>query len=62
MVFGSKGTDVILSVEHFCCDRPNPILQVSLFFVLIDLNVIYLMSRGGIRSSRMIESLEASIH
>ncbi|KAJ9682145.1 hypothetical protein PVL29_018167 [Vitis rotundifolia] len=27
-VFGSKGTNVILSVENFCCDRPNPILQV----------------------------------
>lgn len=28
VVFGSKGTNVILSVENFCCDRPNPILQV----------------------------------
>lgn len=27
-VFGSKGTNAILSVEYFCCDRPNPILQV----------------------------------
>lgn len=27
-VFGAKGTNAILSVEHFCCDRPNPILQV----------------------------------
>lgn len=25
---GSKGTNAILSVEYFCCDRPNPILQV----------------------------------
>ncbi|KAJ9180178.1 hypothetical protein P3X46_008455 [Hevea brasiliensis] len=27
-VFGSKGTNFILSIEHFCCDRPNPTLQV----------------------------------
>lgn len=25
---GSKATDAILSMEYFCCDRPNPILQV----------------------------------
>lgn len=35
VVFGSKGTDVILSVEYFCCDRPNPILQVSFFFFVL---------------------------
>lgn len=28
IVFGAKGTSAILSVEYFCCDRPNPILQV----------------------------------
>ncbi|KAF5453941.1 hypothetical protein F2P56_023650 [Juglans regia] len=27
-VFGSKGTNAMLSVEYFCCDRPNPILQI----------------------------------
>ncbi|KAF8401579.1 hypothetical protein HHK36_012524 [Tetracentron sinense] len=27
-VFGSKGRDAILSVEFFCCDRPNPLLQI----------------------------------
>lgn len=27
-IFGSKGTNAILAVESFCCDRPNPILQV----------------------------------
>ncbi|CAN1167867.1 Probable protein S-acyltransferase 17 [Linum perenne] len=27
-VFGSKGTDFLLSLEYFCCDRPNPILQI----------------------------------
>lgn len=33
MVFGSKGTDVVLTVEQFCCDRPNPILQVCIFLL-----------------------------
>ncbi|KAK2977381.1 hypothetical protein RJ640_013360 [Escallonia rubra] len=28
IVFGSRGTNAILSVENYCCDRPNPILQV----------------------------------
>ena len=41
VVFGSKGTDAILSVENFCCDRPNPILQVFFLkkkiFVCIDI-------------------------
>ncbi|XVF42061.1 hypothetical protein PTKIN_Ptkin01aG0329700 [Pterospermum kingtungense] len=27
-VFGDKGTNLILSVEYYCCDRPNPILQI----------------------------------
>lgn len=31
-VFGHKCTDAILSVEYYCCDRPNPILQVRLLF------------------------------
>ncbi|KAM1353875.1 hypothetical protein ACFX2H_033303 [Malus domestica] len=26
-VFGARGTNAIASVEYFCCDRPNPILQ-----------------------------------
>lgn len=33
---GSKGTNAILSVEYYCCDRPNPILQF-----------IYVMIVGG---------------
>ncbi|KAF7138363.1 hypothetical protein RHSIM_Rhsim07G0178000 [Rhododendron simsii] len=24
---GSRGTDAVLSIENYCCDRPNPILQ-----------------------------------
>ncbi|XAR52533.1 Protein S-acyltransferase [Bertholletia excelsa] len=27
-IFGSRAVDAILSVEYYCCDRPNPILQV----------------------------------
>ncbi|KAL1350588.1 hypothetical protein HN51_014625 [Arachis hypogaea] len=27
-VFGAKGADAVLSVENFCCDRPNPLLQI----------------------------------
>ncbi|KAJ7978037.1 S-acyltransferase [Quillaja saponaria] len=27
-VFGPKCTNAVLSVEYFCCDRPNPILQI----------------------------------
>ncbi|GKV08898.1 hypothetical protein SLEP1_g20469 [Rubroshorea leprosula] len=26
-VFGNRGTNAVLFVEYFCCDRPNPILQ-----------------------------------
>lgn len=35
VVFGSKGTDAILSVEYYCCDRPNPILQVSYLYFIV---------------------------
>ncbi|KAK9919710.1 hypothetical protein M0R45_028291 [Rubus argutus] len=37
LVFGAKGTNAINSLEYFCCDRPNPILQV-----------LYLAIIGGI--------------
>ncbi|KAJ0253107.1 protein S-acyltransferase 17 [Hirschfeldia incana] len=33
-VFGSKGTDAVLSVESFCCDRPNPLLQIIYLVIL----------------------------
>ncbi|RID64452.1 hypothetical protein BRARA_E03389 [Brassica rapa] len=49
MVFGSKGTDVVLTVEQFCCDRPNPILQIiyigiigSVYFVIAKSSFIYI--------------------
>lgn len=35
-VCGSRGTDALLSVEYYCCDRPNPIIQV-LFAILFSL-------------------------
>ncbi|XP_028112783.1 probable protein S-acyltransferase 17 isoform X2 [Camellia sinensis] len=28
VICGSRGTDALLSVEYYCCDRPNPILQI----------------------------------
>ena len=34
-MFGSKGTDAVLSVEGFCCDRPNPFLQVSVLLIFL---------------------------
>ncbi|KAK1584277.1 hypothetical protein Q3G72_031497 [Acer saccharum] len=33
-VLGEKGTNAILSVEYFCCDRPNPILQIIYLSIL----------------------------
>ncbi|MED6169245.1 putative protein S-acyltransferase 17 [Stylosanthes scabra] len=33
-VFGAKGADAILSVEKFCCDRPNPLLQIIYLAIL----------------------------
>lgn len=33
-VFGARGTDMVLSVEYYCCDRPNPILQILYFGIL----------------------------
>ncbi|KAM7490296.1 hypothetical protein LguiA_033217 [Lonicera macranthoides] len=36
VVFGSKGTAAILSVEYYCCDRPNPIIQEpDIFWIVI---------------------------
>ncbi|KAF3609588.1 hypothetical protein DY000_02051451, partial [Brassica cretica] len=49
MVFGSKGTNVVLTVEQFCCDRPNPILQIiyiaiigSVYFVIAKSSFVYI--------------------
>ncbi|CAM8926032.1 hypothetical protein QQ045_023975 [Rhodiola kirilowii] len=46
---GSKGTDALLSVEYFCCDRPNPILQLiyvailgATYFFVVKSSFIYI--------------------
>ncbi|KAK4282840.1 hypothetical protein QN277_014168 [Acacia crassicarpa] len=33
-VFGSKCSNAVLSVEYYCCDRPNPILQIFYLGIL----------------------------
>ncbi|WOK95966.1 putative protein S-acyltransferase 17 isoform X1 [Canna indica] len=37
-VFGSRGRNCFLAIEHYCCERPNPILQI---FYLAILGVTY---------------------
>lgn len=34
VICGSRGRKVVLSVEHYCCDRPNPILQLFYLSIL----------------------------
>ncbi|XP_043722807.1 probable protein S-acyltransferase 17 [Telopea speciosissima] len=34
VICGSRARDVLLSVEDYCCDRPNPILQVLYLSIL----------------------------
>ncbi|PRQ42050.1 putative protein S-acyltransferase [Rosa chinensis] len=46
-VFGAKGTNAIQSVEYFCCDRPNPILQV-LYLAIIG-GTYYLVATSSFR-------------
>ncbi|KAL7133202.1 hypothetical protein ABFS83_12G124300 [Erythranthe nasuta] len=31
---GSRGTDALYSVEYYCCDRPNPIIQVLYLLII----------------------------
>ncbi|PSS24895.1 Protein like [Actinidia chinensis var. chinensis] len=49
VVFGSRGTDAILFVEYFCCDRPNPILQIiylaiigSTYYIIVKSSFSYI--------------------
>ncbi|KAJ8500469.1 hypothetical protein OPV22_011021 [Ensete ventricosum] len=37
-VFGSRGRNCFIAVENYCCERPNPILQI---FYLVILGVTY---------------------
>ncbi|EPS73376.1 hypothetical protein M569_01378 [Genlisea aurea] len=47
-ICGSRGTDALLSVEHYCCDRPNPIIQTSLTSLsFCYLQLIYVLIIGG---------------
>ncbi|XP_047315947.1 probable protein S-acyltransferase 17 [Impatiens glandulifera] len=46
---GSKATDAVLSVEFYCCDRPNPILQTiylaiigTTYFIIIKSSFSYI--------------------
>ncbi|CAN0897532.1 Probable protein S-acyltransferase 17 [Linum grandiflorum] len=39
---GSKGSDFVYSVEYFCCDRPNPLLQI--FYVAIIGGIYYMIA------------------
>ncbi|KAI5079619.1 hypothetical protein GOP47_0005098 [Adiantum capillus-veneris] len=34
LVCGARGRHVVSSVEHYCCERPNPILQLFYFTIL----------------------------
>ncbi|XP_058738607.1 probable protein S-acyltransferase 17 isoform X1 [Vicia villosa] len=42
-VFGSKCTDAVLSVEYYCCDRPNPLLQI-IYLVIISFTYYFVAS------------------
>ncbi|MQL73818.1 hypothetical protein Taro_006147 [Colocasia esculenta] len=42
VVFGSRGRNVFLSVEHYCCDRPNPILQM-IYLAIIGVTYFFLV-------------------
>ncbi|XP_028780831.1 probable protein S-acyltransferase 17 [Neltuma alba] len=41
-VFGSKCSNAVLSVEYYCCDRPNPILQI-LYFGIIGITYYFIV-------------------
>ncbi|XP_037496110.1 LOW QUALITY PROTEIN: probable protein S-acyltransferase 17 [Jatropha curcas] len=48
-VFGNKGTNFVLSIEHFCCDRPNPTLQIiylaiigATYYFIVDSSFSYI--------------------
>ncbi|XP_014518793.1 probable protein S-acyltransferase 17 isoform X2 [Vigna radiata var. radiata] len=39
-VFGHKCMDAVLSVEYYCCDRPNPLLQI-VYIVIISVTYYF---------------------
>ncbi|XP_042378726.1 probable protein S-acyltransferase 17 isoform X2 [Zingiber officinale] len=46
-VFGSKGKNCVLAVEHYCCDRPNPVLQI--FYLSIVCVTYFMFGRSSFR-------------
>ncbi|GER36014.1 pentatricopeptide repeat-containing protein [Striga asiatica] len=44
-VCGSRGTNALHSVEYYCCDRPNPIIQ--LIYLLIVGGTYYLIAQSS---------------
>lgn len=34
-IFGSRATNCVLGVERYCCERPNPTLQVCTYIYLL---------------------------
>ncbi|CAA7399971.1 unnamed protein product [Spirodela intermedia] len=45
--FGSRGRHLLFSVEHYCCERPNPILQI--FYLSIVGVTYYFIAKSSFR-------------
>ncbi|CAL9167324.1 unnamed protein product, partial [Musa hybrid cultivar] len=46
-VFGSSGRNCFVTVEHYCCERPNPILQI-LYLVILGVTC-YIIGKSSFR-------------
>ncbi|URE42065.1 DHHC palmitoyltransferase [Musa troglodytarum] len=46
-VFGSRGRNCFVTVEHYCCERPNPILQI-LYLVILGVTY-YIIGKSSFR-------------
>uniref|UniRef100_A0A2P2KA18 S-acyltransferase n=1 Tax=Rhizophora mucronata TaxID=61149 RepID=A0A2P2KA18_RHIMU len=44
-VFGDRGANFIFSIEHFCCNRPNPVLQI--IYLAIIGGTYYLIAKSS---------------
>ncbi|KAM0950664.1 putative protein S-acyltransferase [Dioscorea sansibarensis] len=42
VICGSRARDAILTIEHYCCDRPNPILQI-LYLAIIGVTYFFVI-------------------
>ncbi|XP_051148622.1 probable protein S-acyltransferase 17 [Andrographis paniculata] len=47
IVCGARGSNALLSVEYYCCDRPNPIIQ--LLYILIIAATYYSIAASSFR-------------